>query len=119
MDIFQQIKDLKKDETFEFTTEAKHKPKIYVSDNKKIQQTLDMSKNNVFVNTKINKNGLIGKAILKNDGYLVFSIAYDDCWKIYVDGKEVNKEAIAGCFLGTKIEKGEHNVEIKSHVIFK
>ena len=114
-----QIKDLKKDETLEFTIEAKHKPKIYVSDNKKIQQTLDMSKNNVFINTKINKNGLTGKAFFKNDGYLVFSIAYDDCWKIYVDGKEVNKEAIAGCFLGTKIEKGEHNIEIKSHVIFK
>ena len=46
----------------------------------------------------------------------MFSIAYDNCWKVYVDGKETKEEAIAGAFLGVKLEKGIHRVEIKASI---
>ena len=33
-----------------------------------------------------------------------------------MDGKKVEKEAIAGCFLGVKLEEGEHDVKIKASI---
>ena len=89
---------------------------IYVSDNKEIQQVLDNKDRNYFDNVKIKKNGLTGTAHFKDYGYLTFGIAYDKCWDVFVDGKKIEKEAIAGCFLGVKLEKGEHNVEIRASV---
>ena len=71
---------------------------------------------NFFDNVKIKKNGLTGTVHFKDDGYLTFGIAYDKCWDILVDGKKTEKEAIAGCFLGVKLEKGEHNVEIRASI---
>ena len=110
-----QIKHLNKNEEFEFSIVTKQNLDllyIYVSDNEKIAQALESRNKNCFKDVKINKNGLTGIAEFKDDGYLVLGIAYDDCWHIYIDGKELKKEAIAGCFLGVKLEKGIHNVEI-------
>ena len=114
-----QIKYLKENEEFEFDMVTKHNLDmiyIYVSNNEEIQNTLDRRKQNYFENVKINKNGLIGTANFKDDGYLTFGIAYDNCWDIYVDGKKIEKEAIAGAFLGVKLKKGIHNVEIKAEI---
>ena len=108
---------LNKNEVFDFSVVTKQNLDllyIYVSDNEKIEQALDSRNNNCFNNVKINKNGLTGIAEFKDDGYLVFGIAYDDCWRIFVDGKEGVKEKIAGCFLGTKLKKGNHKVELKA-----
>ena len=112
-----QIKHLKQNEEFEFAINTKqNKELIYVSDNKEIQQVLDNKDRNYFDNVKIKKNGLTGTAHFKDYGYLTFGIAYDKCWDVFVDGKKIEKEAIAGCFLGVKLEKGEHNVEIRASV---
>lgn len=114
-----QIKYLKENEKFEFDVVTKQNLDllyIYVSNNDEIQNTLGSKKQNYFENIKINKNGLTGIVDFKNDGYLVFSIAYDNCWKVYVDGKETKEEAIAGAFLGVKLEKGIHRVEIKASI---
>ena len=112
-----QIKHLKQNEEFEFAINTKQNTElIYVSDNEKIQQVFDNKDRNYFDNVKINKNGLTGIAHFKDYGYLTFGIAYDKCWDVFVDGKKIEKEAIAGCFLGVKLEKGEHNVEIRASV---
>ena len=114
-----QIKYLKENEEFEFDMVTKHNLDtiyIYVSNNEEIQNTLYGRKQNYFENVKINKNGLIGTANFKDDGYLTFGIAYDNCWDIYVDGKKIEKEAISGTFLGVKLKKGIHNVEIKAEI---
>ena len=68
------------------------------------------------MNIRINRNGLIGKTNFKEDGYLVFGIAYDKCWKVYIDGEETKAEPIAGCFLGTKIKNGIHSILIKANI---
>ena len=114
-----QIKNLKENEEFEFEVVTKQNLDllyIYVSNNEEIQNTFDNMYFNYFENVQINKNGLTGIADFKNDGYLVFSIAYDNCWKVFVDGKETKEEAIAGCFLGVKLKKGIHRVEIKASI---
>ena len=112
-----QIKHLKQNEEFEFEINAKQNTElIYVSDNEKIQQVFDNKDRNYFNNVIINKNGLTGIAHFKDDGYLTFGIAYDKCWNIFVDGKKAEKKAIAGCFLGVKLEKGVHNIEIRASV---
>ena len=116
-----QIKYLKQNEEFEFTIVTKQNLDlllyIYVSNNEEIQKTLDKKNKNYFTGIKINNNGLEGKAIFQDDGYLVLGIAYDDCWKIFVNGEEREKEKMMGCFLGVKLEKGEHLIEIKASVL--
>lgn len=112
-----QIKHLKQNEEFEFEINTKKDTElIYVSDNEKIQQVFDNKDRNLFDNVVINKNGLTGTAHFKDDGYLTFGIAYDKCWNIFVDGKKAKKEVIAGCFLGVKLEKGVHDVEIRASI---
>lgn len=114
-----QIKYLKQNEEIEFSVVAKQNLDllyIYVSDNEMIEQALGNKNTNCFKNVQINKNGLIGEAHFEDDGYLTFGIAYDDCWEIFVDGKKAKKEAIAGCFLGVKLEKGVYDVEIKASI---
>ena len=111
-----QIKYLKENEEFEFILKTKNNLEmiyIYVSDNEKIQSVLDKKDKNEFKNIEIKKDGLSGSANFKNDGYLVFSISYDDNWKIFVSGKERKKEKILGCFLGVKLEKGEYDIALK------
>ena len=111
-----QIKYLKQNEEFEFEIKTKQNLEllyIYVSNNEEIQKLLDKrEERNLFANIKINNNGLTGTAKFIDNGYLVFSINYDKCWKIYVDGKKVDTEAIIGTFLGVKLESGEHQIEL-------
>ena len=114
-----QVKSLKENEEFEFEVVTKQNLDllyIYASNNEEIQNTLDSKKQNYFENVQINKNGLTGTAHFKDDGYLTFGIAYDKCWDVFVDGKKTEKEAIAGCFLGIKLKKGIHKVEIKASI---
>jgi len=49
---------------------------------------------------------------MPNDGYLGTSIFYDPGFIIKVDGKEVDKIKVNEYFLGAKLEKGEHSIEI-------
>ena len=114
-----QVKHLKENEELEFKVVTKQNLDllyIYASNNEEIQNTLDSKKQNYFENVQINKNGLTGTAHFKDDGYLTFGIAYDKCWDVFVDGKKKEKEAIAGCFLGIKLKKGIHKVEIKASI---
>ena len=113
-----QIKHLKQNEEFEFEINTKDNMElIYVSDNEKIQQVIDNKDRNYFDNVTIKKNGLTGTAHFKANGYLTFGIAYDKCWDIFVDGKKSEKKAIAGCFLGVKLEKGVHDVELRASIL--
>ena len=55
-----------------------------------------------------------GSIDVKNDNsYFNLSIPFDKGYNIYVDGKEVFYEKINKSFIGFKINKGYHNIEIK------
>ena len=85
-----QIKYLHENEELEFKVVTKQNLEllyIYVSNNEVIQKVFDSKNQNHFDNVIINKNGLTGNVSFKDDGYLCLGIAYDKCWRIYVDRK--------------------------------
>ena len=112
-----QIKHLEFGEEFEFTIKTKQNLELLyvgVSNNNKIQELLNIKdEKNVFSNVIVNSNGLEGIADFENDGFLCFSINYDEGWKVYVDEKEAEKTAIAKAFLGVRLERGKHIISIE------
>ena len=46
-------------------------------------------------------------------GRLVFSIAKEDGWTLYVDGKETETEYFAEAFLSTNLTEGSHLIELR------
>ena len=49
---------------------------------------------------------------VKEEGKCIVTLPYDKGFKVMIDGKEVESEAIFDFFLGFKLEKGEHNILI-------
>ena len=110
-----QIKHLKPNEDFEFklTTKADLDTIfVYSSNNNNIQDTISKKDNNKLNNVQISSDGLLGTTDFKEDGFLTFTINYDKGWKAYIDGNQVETEAIAGSFLGVKVDKGIHEIKI-------
>lgn len=111
------IKHLNASEDFEFKMTTKSDLNticIYSSDNENIQKVFDnIQEINVLNNIQINANGLSGNLNFEKDGYLAFSISYDDGWNVYIDGERVKSEAIAGAFLGVNVDAGKHEICIK------
>jgi len=58
-------------------------------------------------------NSIQGKVAAKESGYLVSSIPFDENFTIYLDGKEIPSLKVNTAFLGAKVEKGEHTLEIR------
>ena len=84
--------------------------KIYCLDYNDIKNV----NNNV---TKVNIENALGDKIIGNveainDGYFVTTIPYDKGFTIKVDNKNVEYEMVNNAFIGFKISKGYHNVEI-------
>lgn len=61
--------------------------------------------------TKYNDEIIEGNINVTEDKLLFSSIAYDDGWKIYIDGKEVLTKKVANAYLGCDITKGNHKVK--------
>ncbi len=55
---------------------------------------------------------IIGKVNVINDGYFMLTIPYDKGFKIKVDDKVVDYELVDNAFIGFKIEKGTHDIEV-------
>lgn len=63
---------------------------------------------------KTAKDNIIkGDINVRNDGYFKLSIPYDEGFKIKVDGKDTPYELVNKAFIGFKISKGYHNIEIE------
>ena len=50
---------------------------------------------------------------LKEDKEVVFSIPYSNGWTLYVDGKKQETNKANRMFLGARISKGQHQIELK------
>lgn len=61
-----------------------------------------------FSDTKIK-----GQINVQEAGRLIFSIPSDDGWKIFVDGKEVQRLDFKEAFLGIHLEEGAYLIELK------
>ena len=56
---------------------------------------------------------------VKKDGYLVLSIPYDNGFIFKIDNKKVEYEKINDAFIGVKISKGQHEIEVEYKAPFK
>ena len=63
-------------------------------------------------NITISDNKVTGDINITDDGYMTISIPYDKNFHIYVDSKEVEYEKVNTAFLGFKINKGYHQIEV-------
>lgn len=81
---------------------------MYTIDNKKIVNN-DITKAEI---QSIFSNKITSTINVDTDGYLVTSIPYDRGFIIKIDNKIVEKEIVNTAFLGTKIQKGNHKIEI-------
>ncbi len=63
--------------------------------------------------SKITSSHLVGKAGSDKDNMLVFSIPYEEEWKVYIDGVKVKDQKALNGLLAVNIEKGEHDIELK------
>lgn len=82
-------------------------PNSYFEINEKEISTLKVNE------TLSNNNILTGTINVQNDGYFLFTIPYDEGFKILVDGKEQKYELVNEGFIGFKIKEGNHSIELK------
>jgi len=68
-------------------------------------QTMELT---AFSDTRIE-----GKIWVEQPGRLIFSIASEPGWTLYVDGKETESEMFGGAFLSVHLEHGFHEIELK------
>lgn len=64
---------------------------------------------------KTKGNVIKGRIKPERSGYFITSIPYDENFEIRVDGKETAKEEVNEGFLGCRLKKGEHELEIVYH----
>lgn len=71
-----------------------------------------LSKNQVSLN-KISSSYLVGNISLDDDMKVLFSIPYDEGWKIFVDDVECEVDASIGVFSSINLKEGTHKIELK------
>lgn len=64
---------------------------------------------------KTGGNVIAGSIRVKNAGYFITTIPCDDGFTVFVDGKKAETERVNTAFLGCRIDKGRHQVEIVYH----
>lgn len=64
---------------------------------------------------KTGGNVIAGSIHVKNAGYFITTIPCDDGFTVFVDGKKAETERVNTAFLGCRIDKGRHQVEIVYH----
>ena len=62
---------------------------------------------------------IVGNIDVQKDGYLVLSIPYDNGFIFKIDNKKVEYEKINDAFIGVKISKGQHEIEVEYKAPFK
>lgn len=63
--------------------------------------------------TEQSANGLKGTIGVKEDGLFYTSVLYDEGWRAYVDGKEVEITPVAKTFCAFELSEGVHEIEFK------
>lgn len=57
-------------------------------------------------------NVVAGRMDVRNDGFFITTIPYDENFTILVDGEKMEQQKVNEAFLGCKVRKGEHKVQI-------
>ncbi|MBQ3073973.1 MAG: YfhO family protein [Ruminococcus sp.] len=63
--------------------------------------------------TEWTQTGLKGKITAEESGLLTTSVLYDEGFRAFVDGKEVNITPVGETFIAFPLSEGEHEIELK------
>ena len=89
-----------------------NKIQMYTLDYKYIQD-LKNSVDPLIIDKAATKGNIIkGEINVKEDGYFNLSVPYDKGFNIKIDGQKIDYEKLNGVFIGFKINKGHHQIEI-------
>ena len=75
-------------------------------------QAIAYLKRNGFKLSEFDTDFIKGTAKTEKDGVFLFTIPYDEGWKVKVDGRETATKKAAGYLLSFDMEKGEHEIEL-------
>ena len=87
--------------------------KLYYFDNDAFNEDIEKLKNNQLEITKMGNTYVKGKINVEDNNVLFTSIPYESGWTLKVDGKKTKIICVAGAFLGAKLPKGEHKIELE------
>lgn len=69
------------------------------------RQTMEM--------TSFSDNKITGNIMVTEPGRLIFSIAMEDGWSLFVDGEKTEPEAFGNAFLSVSLGEGQHEIELR------
>ncbi len=88
--------------------------KVATFDEVAFMNSINILRENMLTDVKINKNIMTGMIDSSKDGILFLSIPYDDKFKIYVDGKKVKYYPLLNhTFIGLDLKAGVHQIKIE------
>ncbi|MDR1565330.1 MAG: YfhO family protein [Oscillospiraceae bacterium] len=99
----------------EFSEESKGSIAAAKINKENLERAIDIlkSRNSIISITRARDSKIKAEVKPLNDGVLAFSVPYDKCWSVKVDGKPAKLENINGLFCGVKLTAGNHRVEFK------
>lgn len=65
-----------------------------------------------FITEDFTANSLSGTISAKSDGYLIFSIPYENGWNIWVDGNQAEYEKFADTMIAIPLKEGTHSIQL-------
>ncbi|MCR5734713.1 MAG: YfhO family protein [Lachnospiraceae bacterium] len=87
---------------------------FYYEDITALSQWYEEAMSSPVSTEKIKSSHLAGSAdVSMDEGFLVFSIPYDECWKVYLDGEKKETVKIMDGLLAVRITGGKHTFELK------
>ena len=94
-------------------SKPKDKIDLYYLDMNLFNKIINKLKKNQLKNVTVKNNTVSGDITVLKDKTLFMAIPYDKGWNVYVDGKKVKYEKVAGDFIGIKLNKGNHKIKMK------
>ncbi|MGN1157413.1 MAG: YfhO family protein [Agathobacter sp.] len=78
-----------------------------------VEQAYETLTKQTMVTEKFSDTYIKGTIDVKEAGRLIFSIADEPGWTLYVDGKKTESEALKDAFISVHLEEGTHQIELK------
>ena len=78
-----------------------------------IDEKLEKLSVEAFQDIVMENNTISGRAELKRDKFMVFSIPYSKGWRAFVDGEELKLLPANIMFMGVRLSAGEHDIVLK------
>lgn len=85
---------------------------IYRLNPEAVQTAFDTLNKQTMELSSFSDDEITGTIQVEEAGRLIFSIANEDGWTLYVDGEQVESEAFGGAFISVHLEPGEHDIQL-------